>query len=238
VSKSTPTPPPAPNPTTVANAQTGTNIDTQAGNLVGTSGPGGSTNYTQSGSYKDPNTGQVIPQWTQNTQLSPLAQSIYTGTQQTAQSLLPTAQNLAGEAATSTATPLNVNGANNSTIQAGPQALDPTVTNAIYSQSKSFLDPQFAQQQKDLQDQLSRQGISVGSDAYNSALTNFNNTKNQAYNAADTSAISGGAAQANNMYNLAVLGQNQQLGQQQTVQSQPLSLLSQLYGGQATVPVA
>lgn len=228
---SAPTPPPPPAPSVVANAQTGSNIDTQIGNMVGTSGPSGSTSYNQSGSYTDPNTGQVIPQWTQNTSLTPLGQSIFNGTQSAANTLTGTAGKLADAASTSATTPLNFSGANQNIIQQGPQATDDNVASAVYNEQAGFLQPTYQQQQKDLQDQLSRQGISVGNDAYSNAQTQLANTQNQGYTAAANNATAQGSQAGANMFNMALLGQNQQIGQQQIAQSNPLSLLSQIYGG-------
>jgi hypothetical protein len=234
--KASQTPPPAPDPNVVANAQTGSNIDTQVGNMVGTNGPSGSTSYTQSGSYTDPNTGRVIPQWTQNTSLTPLGQSIFTGTQNAANSLTGTAQDLATQAGSTATKPLDFSGTNNNIIQGGPQALDKQTADALYGQSKSFLDPQWTQTQKDLTDQLSRQGIPVGSDAYNSAMTNFNNSKTQAYTTAQQGAEGAAVPAAAQMFGMALQGQNQNIGQQQTAQSNPLRLLSQIYGGAGGSP--
>lgn len=218
------------NPQATATAQTGSNIDTAIANRVNQVTPYGSTTYANTGSYTDPTTGQVIPTATQTTSLNPLAQSILTGTENTASSLLPVGNNLAGTANNVTTGNLNLGGNNNNTIQAGPQALDPTVANAVYNEQSSFLDPQWNEQQRQLQSQLSQGGIPVGSEAYNNAMTNFNNSKTQAYNAASNNAISQGAAQANNMYGLAIQGQNQNINQQTQQQSLPLSLIAQLYG--------
>lgn len=236
MSKSTPTVPTPANPTTVANATTTSNLGTsaaqQAENNVNTVGPNGSTTYNVTGSYTDPTTGTSVPTYTQTNTLDPLSASILAGTKQAANTLVPTANTLAGQAGSTATTPLNVNQtANNGIIAAGPQALDPTVANAVTSQQESFLTPQWNQTQQNLTDQLSRAGIPVGSDAYNSAMTNFNNSKTQAFQSAQDSGTAQGAGIANNMFGLAVQGQNQNLGQQQTVQSNPLALLSQIYGG-------
>lgn len=230
--KSTPQVPATPNPQQTAQAQTSSNIDTQIGNMVGTLGPSGSTSYQQTGSYTDPNTGQVIPQWTQNTTLSPLGQAIFSGTQQAANTLVPTAQTLATQAGTSATTPLNFSGANQNIIQQGPQATDSNVANAVYNEQAGFLKPTYQQQQTDLQDQLARQGISVGSDAYSNAETQLANSQNQGLTAAANNATAQGSQAGANLFNMALLGQNQQIGQQQIAQSNPLSLLSQIYGGQ------
>ncbi len=243
MSKSSPTVPTPANPTTVANATTTSNLGTsaaqQAENNVNQVGPNGSTTYNQSGTYTDPTTGTSVPTYTQTSTLDPLSQSVLAGTKQAANTLVPTAQTLATQAGGTATTPLNVNQtANNSIIAGGPQALDPSVANAVTQQQESFLTPQWNQTQQNLTDQLSRAGIPVGSDAYNSAMTNFNNSKTQAFQSAQDSGTSQGAGIANNMFGLAVQGQNQNLNQQQTQQSNPLALLSQIYGGQAPGAVA
>ena len=227
---------PAPvNPQVAANAQTGTNVSTAIANKslndVNTVTPYGSTTYGQDGGYTDPTTGQWVPQVTQTSTLNPLAESILTGTENTANSLLPAGQTLANQASSSLTTPLNPNGASENILQAGPQALDTNVANAYYNQQKSYLDPVWQQNNTNLQDQLSRQGIPVGSDAYNSATKNLASSQNQAYGNAANSSITQGATGANSLFNMALLGQNQNLQQQQTLQSNPLQLLSSLYGG-------
>src|SRR5215813_15292225 len=83
--KSAPTPPAPPDPTKVAAGQTATNIGTAIANAAisnpNTIGPTGSTTskitgYTQ---WTDPLSGQVynIPQYTQNTTLSPEEQQLF-----------------------------------------------------------------------------------------------------------------------------------------------------------------
>lgn len=232
--------PTPPNPQTVANAQTGTNISTAVANSelgnVNQTGPTGSTTFNQSGGYTDPTTGQWVPSYTETQSLNPTLASILSGTEGAASSLVPTAQTLATNAGTSATTPLNVNQtANNATIAGGPQALDAPVAQAAYNASTQFLQPQFQQQQEDLQDQLARQGISVGNQGYGNAENQLENTQNAALTGAANNAVVTGANQANNMFGLALQGQNQNLAQQQTLQSNPLALLAQLYGGASPV---
>ena len=239
---SKPSAPAAPDPTATAAAQEGTNVGTavaqQTLNNTNQVTPYGSTTFNQTGGYTDPQSGQFVPSYTENTSLAPQLQSVLSGTENAANSLVPTVNTLAGQANTSATNPLNVNSANNTTIQNGPQALDPSVAQAAYSASTQFLQPQFQQQTEDLQDQLARQGISVGNQGYNNATNQLQNTQNAALTGAANNAVVTGANQANNMYNLALQGQNQQIGQQQTVQQQPLSLLSQIYGGASPVGAA
>jgi hypothetical protein len=238
--KSTPQIPTPASPTAVSGAQTQSNVDTAEANAalgnVNQISPFGSTTFNQTGSTNVD--GRNIPQFTQTTSLDPTLQGIVSGTQKTAASLIPTGQALANQAATSTTTPLNFSGANNSIIQGGPQAVDNQAATAAYNSQAGFLQPTYQLQQEDLQDQLSRQGIGVGSDAYNSAQTNLANSQNQGYTSLANSAVNQGINAGSNMFNLAVMGQNQQIGQQQIGQSNPLSLLSQLYSSSGAGGVA
>lgn len=230
VCKSSPSPPPVPSAASTAQAQGASNVDTAAAqaalNNVNQITPYGSTTYNQTGTYNTPG-GETVPTYTQTTALNPLSNAIYTGGLQTAGSLI----NSAGTSAT---TPLNFNTADSSTLNSTPQQLDTNAANAVYQEQASFLNPQFAQSQTDLEDQLSRQGIPVGSDAYNSAMTNFNNSKTQAYQAAQDSATAQGAQSASQLFNLALAGQQQNIAQQQTAQSNPISLAQSILGASPT----
>lgn len=218
-------------PQAVSGAQTTSNVDTAVANAtlgnVNQVGPMGSTTYNQTGGQMVD--GNWVPSYTQTTSLNPTLQNILTGSENTAASLVPTGQTLANQAQGSLTTPLNFSGVNNDIIQGGPQAIDQTATNSIYQGENALLQPTFAQQQQDLQDQLSRQGIPVGSEAYNNAQTQLGTQQNQARTAALGSATGQGITSANNMFNMALLGQNQQIGQQQTAQTNPLNNLTKLY---------
>lgn len=109
-----------------------------------------------------------------------------------------------------------------------PQLLNQSVTDAIYGQQKSFLDPQWNQQATKLEDQLSRQGIPVGSEAYNNALEQMNNSRTQAYQSAQDSAIGQGTAAANNLYGMALQGQQQATGRTQAGYNAALQAQQQL----------
>lgn len=219
--KGSPETPPAPNPLQTIQAQTDSNVQTANANRTNAVTPYGNSNWT------------VGPdgRWTQTSNLNPSGQRILEGTQGVAESLLPTAQNLAGQAGSATTKPLDFSGTNQDYLNLGPQAFSDKAADATYNKQKSFLDPQWSQQGTDLEDKLSRQGIPIGTDAYSRAMTNFNNSKTQAYDVARSGATSTGADAASKMFNMALLGQQQNIGQQQTAQQNPLKLLSQLYGG-------
>jgi hypothetical protein len=194
--------------------------------------PFGSTTYQQTGWR---NVGGIdVPTYSQTTAFNPTVQSIVSGTENAAASLMPAVQTLADEAGRSVTAPLNFAGVNQDYLNAGPQLLDRDATDAVYRQQKSFLDPQWQQGQKDLEDQLSRQGISAGSDAYNSAMTNFQNQKIQAYQSAQDSATAQGAQNAGLLFNQALAGQKQNISQQQLAQMSPIELLGMLYNSGVT----
>ena len=236
MSKSTPQAPPPPNPALVAQQQTGSNIDTavaqKALNNTNQYTPFGSTTYQQTGSQSIG--GVDVPTYSQTTSFNPAVQSIITGTENAGASLVPAVQTLTDQASKSATTPLTFAGNDQDYLNAGPQLLDRYATSAVYQQHKSFLDPQWLQGQRDLEDQLSRQGISPGSDAYNSAMTNFQSQKTQAYQSAQDSAIAQGAQNAGQLFNQALAGQKQNISQQQLAQMSPIELLNMLYNSGVT----
>lgn len=87
--------------------------------------------------------------------------------------------------------------------------------NAAYAQATSRLDPQWQHQQQDLQTSLANQGISENSDAYTRAMQDFNNSKTDAYNQANNSAIQAGVNQGQTQYS-----EDMGLAQQQAAQAQ------------------
>lgn len=60
---------------------------------------------------------------------------------------------------------------------------------AYFNQQKAYLDPQWQQQQTDLDTKLINQGLVQGSDAYNKAMAEMNRNRTFAYNQAQNNAI-------------------------------------------------
>ena len=67
---------------------------------------------------------------------------------------------------------------------------------AIYKSATSRLDPQWQQQETDLQTRLANQGITQGSAAYQKAMDQFNRQKTDAYSQAQLQSITGAGAEA------------------------------------------
>jgi hypothetical protein len=74
--------------------------------------------------------------------------------------------------------------------------------NAAYAAQTQYLDPQFSQQKESLDAQLANQGLTPGSQAYNNAMLNYNNQKQQAYsNAQNQSILTGSQIGTQNLNN-------------------------------------
>lgn len=87
----------------------------------------------------------------------------------------------------------NLPNANNYTFNVnGSDKARKRAEQATYQSYIDKLQPQFSQQTNDLESRLQNQGIMVGSDAYNRAMTNLQNAQHNAYNqAAYNSVLSG-----------------------------------------------
>jgi hypothetical protein len=70
---------------------------------------------------------------------------------------------------------------------------------AYYNQAKSRLDPQWQNAQNDMSTQLTNQGITPGSEAYNRQMQSFNQGRNDAYGSAANTAIMNSGQEAARM---------------------------------------
>lgn len=187
----------------LANAQAATQA-----NRTNTTGPTGTSNWT-----KDAN-----GNWTQTNSLSaPLqgiansAQTNLANAQQNPLSVgsLQYGYNNAGDITGSTNNNSNSISANLSgntgklsTSAGDPNLINQQVTDALYKQQTKYLDPQFQQQQSDLDNKLANQGITRGSEAWNREMLNAGNQKQQAYDNARNSAIGQGVSAAQGMFGM------------------------------------
>jgi hypothetical protein len=87
----------------------------------------------------------------------------------------------------------------------GGEALDrdlQTQRDALYRQQAAFLDPQWKQDQSDLENKLVQQGIAQNSDAWNRAVGDFSRNKEFAYGNARNTAITGGGQEQSRLFNI------------------------------------
>jgi hypothetical protein len=172
---SAPSPPPAPDPALTAEAQGAANIDTAEAqawlNSTNQVTPYGTVNYAQSGGNFVPTLGggqQYIPQFTATTTLSPEMQKLFNQTLANSQQSADTAGALGK----------NVQGQLSQNVDLGPSA-----TAAYLDKlNTQTLDPQFAQAQTALDQQLADQGLTPGSEGWKYAQTQFGLNKANTYN--------------------------------------------------------
>lgn len=109
--------------------------------------------------------------------------------------------------------------------------------NAAYNQATAYLDPQFANEQRDLQTQLVNQGIPQGSEAWNRAMDEFNRTKTFAYNQAEQGAVGQGNALENQLFGQGLAANQNAYGQAlnsgQFTNSAEAQLAQQILGSNA-----
>jgi hypothetical protein len=171
-------------------------------------------------------TGPAITADKVTSSLGPVSGTIATSTANNADKLVTSA----GANAAASGLSATDNNANKITTSLGltPELLNQNTTDALYKANTQYLDPQFAQNQAKLESQLANQGITRGSEAYNNAMLNFNNQKQQAYTDARNQAIGQGTAAAQGMFGMGLQGAqfgNTALGQQfgQNVTAQQLA---------------
>jgi hypothetical protein len=220
--KDAPTPPTPPDPNVVSAAQSKANIDSataqQRLNMVNTSSPYGTVNYTPD---------QSAPGgYAQTTTLSPSQQGLYDLGTQAQTGALQVANQQIGRVGQALSQGLNPGdyGALTYNVDGGPiqhsfnqgQAVQgdvgdnnasgavKAVTDAYYNQARSRLDPQWQQQEQQLNDSLANQGIGINSAAYGNAKDILGRSKNDAYNQAIYSSIGQGANEQNTLYNQAL----------------------------------
>jgi len=225
-----------PDPNVVANAVTGTNEQTaaynKALNLNNYSNPFGSQQSQQIGT--DPNTGAPIYNTTVST--NPQLQNlINTSLGQAGNSWQTNANSITGIAGINNQySGLNQGllGLSSGLSPAAAQQAGQRGQDAAYASQTQYLDPQFSQQKESLDAQLANQGLTPGSEAYNNAMTNYNNTKQQAYsNAQNQSILTGNQIGTQNWQNQ-LAGVNAQSGLY-GMAGQNLGQQAALYGQQS-----
>lgn len=234
--KSAPSAPAAPDPNVTSAAQTASNQETALYNFglnnPNTTTPLGSLSFTTDTS--NPNQ----PATTENVSLSPIEQQLFN---QNNQNVLQQGQT-AGTALQNVSglfnTPYNLSGNVSPLLSQTNQQGDlQNAQDALYHSQTQYLDPQFANEQEQLQSQLANQGIQIGSAAYTNAMQQYNNQKQQAYQSAMDSATSGGAAYQSQLSQTGLQNQAQQAQLYTQQYQEPLSLYSSLISGtQPTLP--
>lgn len=104
------------------------------------------------------------------------------------------------------------------------------MSDAVYQQAQSRLDPQFETQQNALSARLANSGIPVGSAAWKREMDNFSRGRNDAYNQANFSSIQAGGQEQSRLFDLAMRARQQGVGEQQAMGQFANSAAAQQYG--------
>ena len=111
----------------------------------------------------------------------------------------------------------------------GAQAREQAISSA-YGESSKRLDSRFGQQKAALEAQLAGQGVVPGSEAYNQALSNFENSRNDAYGSAMNGAVSQGTAAGQALQQQSLMQRQSMLGEILRKRGQAFSELGGLQG--------
>lgn len=233
--KSTPSPPPAPNPAATASAQGAANVDAAIAqsflNQTGYRGPEGSISYSPSGQTLDVGSGadkRTLPQYTQNVSLSPDQQRQYDLENQISEASLGLGKQQIGAIERAISPQFDISG--NTPLPSDYAQNRADIENKLYSGYTGRLEDRFGRQQSSLENQLSNQGLERGSEAFASALRDFEQGRTDAYQQAATTATREAGAEQSRLFGLDLTGRQQGIQEQVLERSQPINEVAALLG--------
>lgn len=191
--------------------------------------PNGTLNYSQSGTYANGD-----PQYTATTALSPQAQAINDASQQAQAGVYGVANQSIGQVGNTLANPFSTAGL--PAAPTGDNQYDQQATDALYGQMQSRLKPQQDLQNEQFDVQMANQGIPVGSEAYQRAMTNKQQGQNDATQTALNQAIAGGSAAASNKFNMQSTANQNAFNQSAYQYNLPINQAATLMGTGGAVP--
>lgn len=104
-------------------------------------------------------------------------------------------------------------------ILEGTEGNGQRIEDAMMARARRLLDPQFAEQQRTMEQQLANRGLAPGSEAYDNAVTQFGRARNDAYESAANQSIMAGTQEQQRLldqqYRYDQLQQQQRLGELQ-----------------------
>jgi hypothetical protein len=229
-----PSAPTPPNPVDTARASESTNVGSGVANawLNNTNQvtPYGNLTYGQTGTYKwnDPYTGAQydIPQFTATQTLSPQQQAILDQNQGAQLNLATLARTQSGRIGDLLSSNLDLSSA----PAAGTAAdLMPDSPNSLKVENALFgrLNPQLDRQRSQIEQRLADQGIRYGSQAYTSAMDDYNRQANDLRLGVTTQ----GAQEAQAIYNAKNTTRAQWLAEQYANRNQPINEITALMSG-------
>lgn len=218
--------PAAPDPAATAQAQATANKETAVAqaniNMVNQYTPQGKLEYTQRGTAAD-----GTPQYSATQTYSPEQQNLYNQTTAASQKYGETANAQMDAVKERLSQPLDY-----SSLGAAPvvnEATRQSVANSMYER----MNPQFERDRAALDTQLANQGITAGSQAYNTAIDEVNRSRNDARLAIDAQA----GNEMSRVYGLESTARDRAINEMNQQRSVPLNeLASMLTGSQVQSP--
>jgi len=120
--------------------------------------------------------------------------------------------------------------ANVAPVPTADSAYRDQITEALYAQNASRLDPQWNQAQDDLEAKLAAQGITHGSAAYDRDYRNQQRAKTDAYQTARNNAITGGTAAQQAQFDMGLKANQAGMANAEAKAATPLNLASSMQG--------
>jgi hypothetical protein len=234
--------PSPPDPSTVSQAQTQSNIDTATYNTAlnrpDTYTPLGSSTWAVTGT--DPISGAPI--YANQVSLNPTMQATLSAQQGNQLGQAQMESGLLGNVNGALTNPLTSAGLPGISSRVSPTSMgDPAIQQAMqqsYGSQMALLQPQFNQQSTGLNDQLAAEGITQGSDNWNTAQQNLAREQGTTEAAASGQAVQQGIGLQNQMFGQDLsnaqfgnTANQQQLQQEMTLRDLPLNELSALQSG-------
>jgi len=234
--KSTPSPPPPPNPVKVAEAQTGSNVNSAiASSVLGNVnqvGPTGSTSYNQTDTYKmtGPD-GKVydIPRYTQTTTLSPEQQQLYNQQTQLGGKMNDLAINQTDRLGSVLGT--------NATADGLPEVTNDFSADRARVEQAMFdrINPQLDRERASLENTLVNQGFQRGTEAFKNEMDQFGRNTNDARLAITAR----GLGEQQGLFGMQQANRSRSLQEMLALRNQPINEISALMsGGQVSLPNA
>lgn len=232
---STPQAPAPPDPYKTAGAQTGSNVQTGIANSVlqnpNTVGPTGSTTYSQSGEMQsitgpDGKTYQV-PRYTQTTTLSPEQQELYKLNTQTQQNIGNIGVQQSEKIGGLLGTPLDLSG-----LSIDPNSFGGN-RDAVEKAMFDRLNPQLQRDKDALENKLTNSGFQRGTEAWNSAVDEYNRMVNDQRLAITAR----GLQEQQGMYGMASDASTREMQRRLQERNQPINEITALMSGsQVSMP--
>lgn len=228
--KSSPRPPAAPDPAKTAAAQGAANVEAAiASGLLGNIsqvGPGGEVRFTETGTRRVG--GQDVPLFEQRTTLDPTGQETFDRQQQLANVLTQAAQQQAGFLPQDRFTLEGLPFAPGDQ-DFGQQRGD--VEQAQFQRSLNLLNPQFEEQERALQENITQRGLPQSGEAATRELERFGRGRSQALEQAALASVLAGGQEQSRLFGLQQATRGQALGERQLERAQPFNELAAFLQG-------